>query len=437
MIFSPACAALPIEISMSETDAKTRLATAVPANVRDVCNTLTRAGHQAVAVGGAVRDALLGRAPGDWDIASSARPEEVMVLFRNTIPTGLAHGTVTIVTGRGEHTHVEVTAFRGEDGYSDGRRPDRVQFGVSLVEDLARRDLVVNAIAYDPANDRIIDPFGGQADLERRVLRAVGDAVVRFTEDGLRVMRAVRLAAQLDFALDPTTEAGIAPALPSLTKVSRERVSDELRKLLATALPSRGLAIARRTGIVRNIAPELDAAIAETQTGQWMERIDRAPSQLRLPALFVPLGERDRVIRVMKQLKFSNAEAQLSGALAGAFAAAAARADSLPPTAASIRKQFSILGRDTAHLLLALWEIEEPKPQQFVVGQGVINDPFMVKDLAVAGADLMQAFALSPGPIVGQLLDRLHDYVLEDPTRNTREQLLARAAEAARPTRSP
>src|SRR5262249_21151644 len=144
-------------------------------------------------------------------------------------------------------THVEVTTFRGEGAYSDARRPDHVVFGVPLVEDLARRDLVVNAIAYDPANDAIVDPFGGMADLDRRVLRAVGDPVARFTEDGLRVMRAVRFAAQLEFALDPTTEAGIAPALPSLAKVSRERVSDELRKLLAAPRPSLGLVLAKRT----------------------------------------------------------------------------------------------------------------------------------------------------------------------------------------------
>ncbi len=409
---------------MANGEAQKRLAAAVPPNVRDVCARLTDAGHQAVTVGGAVRDALIGRAPGDWDVASSARPEEVMVLFRNTIPTGIAHGTVTIVTGRGAHTHVEVTTFRGEGAYSDGRRPDRVQFGVSLIEDLARRDLVVNAIAYDPANDRIVDPFGGQADLERRVLRAVGDATLRFTEDGLRVMRAVRLAAQLEFSLDPATEAGIAPALPSLSKVSRERVSDELRKLFGTTRPSLGLAIAKRSGIVQNIAPHLDAAVAEPDVAPWTARIDRAPRPLRLAAFFVPLGVRERIVELAKQLKFSNAETQLAGSLA----AGVPRPDDAMPTAASIRRQFSNLGRDTAQQLLALWAIEEPLPPHFAIGQSVINDPFMIKDLDIAGADLMHALEIAPGPVVGRLLDGLHEYVLENPTRNSREQLLAHAA---------
>ena len=136
---------------MDDTQARTLLAAAVPPNVREVCRTITAAGHEAVTVGGAVRDALLGRTPGDWDVATSARPDDVMKLFRHTIPTGLQHGTVTVVTGKGVHTHVEVTSFRGEGAYSDARRPDHVVFGVPLVEDLARRDLVVNAMAYDVA----------------------------------------------------------------------------------------------------------------------------------------------------------------------------------------------------------------------------------------------------------------------------------------------
>src|SRR5262245_37320269 len=239
-----------------------RLAAAVPPNVRAVCETLARAGHQAVTVGGAVRDALLGRTPGDWDVATSAHPEQVLVLFRHTVPTGLKHGTVTVVTGRGEHTHVEVTTFRGEGAYSDGRRPDTVTFGVPLVEDLARRDLVVNAIAYDPVANAIHDPFGGRDDIAAKRLRAVGNAVDRFSEDALRVMRAVRFAAALEFELDPDTEAGIAPALPALANISKERISDELRKLLATREPSRGLRIAERTGIIALILPDVTAALA-------------------------------------------------------------------------------------------------------------------------------------------------------------------------------
>ena len=299
-------------MTMTEAEVLERLRAAVPANVREVCAQLARNGREAVTVGGAVRDAILGRSPGDWDVATSAHPEAVLALFRHCIPTGLQHGTVTIVTGKGEESHVEVTTFRGEGEYTDARRPDRVEFGVPHERDLARRDLRVNAMAYDPAAGVLIDPFGGRRDLEDRVLRAVGptgdvfvDAVARFTEDGLRVMRAVRFAAQLEFALDPETARGIAEAGPraSLAKVSRERVSDELRKILDTREPSRALGPARATGILKTIAPALDAAIADEAA--WIGAIDRAPVRARLAVMFAPLAgiaerELDAMLRALK-----------------------------------------------------------------------------------------------------------------------------------------
>src|SRR5262245_48190394 len=291
-----------------------RLAAALPANVRAVCETLARAGYQAVAVGGAVRDALIGRPAGDWDVATSARPEEVMALFQHTVPTGLAHGTITVVTGKGKDSHVEVTTFRGEGGYSDARRPDHVTFGVPLVDDLARRDLRVNAIAYDPASRTLIDPYDGRTDIVERRLRAVGptgnvydDAVARFTEDGLRVMRAVRFAAALEFDLDPDTERGIGPALPSLAKVSKERISDELRKILSTRSPSRALAIAERTQILALILPEHATGLAawaaarnippDDQRTHWLARVDAAPPPARLASLLAELCPPDPALR--------------------------------------------------------------------------------------------------------------------------------------------
>jgi len=408
---------------VDELEARKLLAAAVPANVREVCATLSKAGYQAVTVGGAVRDALIHRDPGDWDVASSAHPDDVMKLFRHTIPTGIQHGTVTIVTGKGAHPHVEVTTFRGEGAYTDARRPDHVVFGVPLVEDLARRDLVVNAIAYDPANDLIIDPFGGRADIERKVLRAVGDAVARFTEDGLRVMRAARFAAQLEFTLDPETEAGIGPALPSLAKVSRERVSGELRKLLGAPKPSLGLTVAKRTKILACVLPELDAQLGDVDT--WLARIDRAPVELRLAAMFVPLHDRRRIVDIAKALKFSNADAQLAGTLAAGMP----RTGDPEPTPFSVRKLFSAIGREPATQLLALWSLEQPPPPQAAIGARVIGDPFMVRDLAVAGAEVMTTLQLAPGPTVGRILEVLHTFVLEDPARNTHDQLLKRAQE--------
>lgn len=417
-------------------EALERLARAVPDNVREVCKTLAAAGHQAVTVGGAVRDALLGRDPGDWDVATSAHPDEVMKLFRRTIPTGLQHGTVVVVTGKGEHTHVEVTTFRGEGAYSDARRPDHVVFGVPLVEDLARRDLTVNAIAYDPAKGELIDPFGGREDLAARRLRAVGTPVDRFTEDGLRVMRAVRFAAQLGFDLDPDTEAAIAPALPSLAKVSRERVCVELRKLLETEQPSRGLGPARRTGIIASILPELDARI--TDEAAWLARIDRAARPVRLAAMLVPLQAHDApaqrldrqtvkvVLEILRALKFSNLECELAAQLVGV---AHATCESTW-TAANVRRLLAELDRDKRPRAVELWESEDPPCAQLVeharraLAEG---HPLGVGDLAINGKDLMSELGMKPGPAIGRILAKLLDLVIEDPARNTREELLAEA----------
>jgi tRNA nucleotidyltransferase (CCA-adding enzyme) len=393
-----------------------------------VCRVLAAAGYEAVTVGGAVRDALLGREPGDWDVATSAHPEQVSALFAHTIPTGLAHGTVTVVTGKGAASHVEVTTFRGEGAYSDARRPDAVTFGVPLDEDLARRDLVVNAIAYDPERDAIHDPFGGRADLAARRLRAVGDPVARFTEDGLRVMRAVRFAAQLEFDLDPATEAGIARALPSLAKVSRERVSDELRKILAASKPSRALAPARRTGIVRKILPELDAAIADE--GGWLARVDHAAVGVRLAALLVPLASRDGdphhvdrdvlrdVLGILRALKLSNVECDLAAQLVAV--AHAEREPTWEPVDA--RRLLAELDRDKRSHAVELWlnDALVAEARRILLA----HEPLAVADLAVTGKDVMTALAQPPGPAIGRILALLLERVLEDPGRNTRERLL-------------
>ncbi len=178
------------------------LSAAIPPVVAGICRKLHLAGFQAYAVGGAVRDTLLGRPVGDWDIASDAHPEQVQELFDKVLPTGIEHGTVTILEGRGRNREaVEVTTFRAEGPYVDGRRPTEVAFGVSLREDLARRDFVVNAMAFDPIAETLADPFGGLHDIERRIIRAVGDPNRRFAEDGLRIMRAVRFVATLEFQL--------------------------------------------------------------------------------------------------------------------------------------------------------------------------------------------------------------------------------------------
>jgi len=193
----------------------------VPEEVLAICRRLRGKGYEAHLVGGGVRDMLLGRKPADFDVATDARPEEVRELFGATfaIPTGIKHGTVTVLTSSVEHRHVEVTTFRGEGVYLDGRRPSSVTYVKSLRDDLARRDFTMNAVAYDPIDDRLTDLFDGQGDLGRRLIRAVGDPLERFGEDGLRPMRAVRQAAQLGFSIEPATHAAIPRSLEVVRKV--------------------------------------------------------------------------------------------------------------------------------------------------------------------------------------------------------------------------
>ena len=232
----------------------------VPEDVVFVLRRLRTAGKQAFSAGGAVRDvvrAALGEeagTPQDFDVATDALPEEVQRLFPRTAPTGIAHGTITVLSGT---HHVEVTTFRGEGPYLDGRRPSSVTFLGEIEGDLARRDFTVNAIAWDPLSDDLRDPFGGVGDLEHRRLRAVGDPLARFREDGLRPLRAVRFAATLRLALDRPTEKAIPQALDVFGKVAWERIRDELLKLLGAPQPSRGLVLMRDTGLLGKVLPEL------------------------------------------------------------------------------------------------------------------------------------------------------------------------------------
>jgi tRNA nucleotidyltransferase (CCA-adding enzyme) len=224
-------------------------------------------------VGGALRDELLGRPHGDWDLATDLLPEAVMAAAREgglkALPTGLQHGTVTVLV---EGEPFEITTFRSEGGYTDGRRPDEVRLGVTLEEDLSRRDFTMNALAlpladlgHPEARARIVDPFGGRGDLEAGVIRAVGDPTARFGEDGLRVLRACRFAAQLGFALDPATEAAIRPSLPITAKVAVERVQVELTKLLCGRWASRGLRFLESTGLLDQWLPELRPLVGAPQ----------------------------------------------------------------------------------------------------------------------------------------------------------------------------
>lgn len=204
-----------------------------PEPVSACCDVLRGAGFAAHPVGGCVRDLLLGRVPGDWDVTTSARPEQVQALFSNTIPTGIKHGTVTVVEGG---MTIEVTTFRRESGYADARHPDAIFFDTDLTGDLARRDFTVNAMALDEAG-KVIDPFDGRGDLDRRLIRAVGDPMVRFSEDALRILRGVRFAAQLGFTIEEATAHAMEVCAPRANKVSAERIKVEVEKTLLSPRP--------------------------------------------------------------------------------------------------------------------------------------------------------------------------------------------------------
>ena len=223
----------------------------IPSHVEYIIGKLNQNGYEAFAVGGCVRDTLLGRTPGDWDITTSARPEQVKALFRRTIDTGIQHGTVTVML---ERTGYEVTTYRIDGEYEDGRHPRQVEFTSDLLEDLKRRDFTINAMAYSHETG-IVDAFGGMEDLEKRVIRCVGEPMERFEEDALRILRAIRFSAQLDFSIEEKTREAITRIAPNLAKVSRERVQMELTKLLCSDHPEQ-ICQVYETGISRYVSEE-------------------------------------------------------------------------------------------------------------------------------------------------------------------------------------
>ena len=393
----------------------------IPPALLEVAQILHDAGHEAVVVGGAVRDALIGRAHGDWDLATSATPTEVQGLFRRTIPTGIEHGTITVVHGRGdERVHSEVTTFRGEGRYDDGRHPGEVRFLRELQEDLARRDFTVNAFAWNPITQVFTDCFAGLADLHSGVIRAVGDPGQRFQEDGLRAMRAVRLCAVLEYRLDAATQMAIGGALEILARVSRERVHVELFKLLGSRRPALGLEPMADTGIwAQVLAPmggaDIEAAVSAVE-------LMRPDPVVRLARLLWPLrSERARIEAIVDGLKPSRDERVRVLALTDPANAGLARLRDQ----VAIRQLAATLGRrhlaDATDLVVREWS------QLVTIEEAVRGAPLAVSELAIGGKELVAEGVAAPGPGLGKLLAGLLDWVLELPARNTAPELLARA----------
>jgi tRNA nucleotidyltransferase (CCA-adding enzyme) len=440
--------------------------TAVSRDAVGLCQRLRGAGKRAWIVGGCVRDLLVGRPVSDWDIATDARPPELLRIFPRAIPTGIEHGTVTVVAGG--HPY-EITTLRGDGTYSDGRRPDWVEFVDDITRDLARRDFTINAIAVDPIDGKIIDPFGGAPDLERRLLRAVGDPVARFNEDGLRVLRAARFVATLELTLDPETEAAIAPTLDTFRRVAAERVRDEWIKTMRARRPSVAFDVMRRTGILGVTCPELLEGVGLSQN-RWhaydvwrhgVECMDACAGDpvLRIAALLHDVGkprvrawsdqasdytfyDHDRVGAeiaepIAARLRFSNDERARIVALVrhhlfhyssewtdGAVRRWMRRVgpERLEDLYALNAADALAKGRPCEEDLDALARLKAHVAK--VVAEGAA---LSTRDLKINGRDLMRELSLRPGPVIGQILDALLEAVISDPGVNEPGALLALA----------
>lgn len=406
------------------------LARAVPEQARELCRTLGARGHDAWVVGGCVRDVLMGREASDWDIATTALASEVQRIFRRTIPTGIDHGTVTVMLGREGY---EVTTLRSEGGYSDGRRPDEVTFGASIVEDLGRRDFTVNAIAYDALNDALVDPWHGLDDLDAKLIRAVRDPRERFAEDGLRVLRAARFVASLGFDLDPATEAAIAPNLPTYARVSPERVRDEWVKAFKAEAPSRAFVIMRRTGMLE-VHAKLLAELDEAAFERAMRRLDAAARGdvcARVAALAMDQRDERALDAWLRDLRFSNKERE-GVQLVLRTHEAPRRVKDLPATRRFLRAVSVAEAPWLLDTLEAVAESDEAREDVVALRarcEAVVTagDAIDLKALAITGADVMRLSGRGPGRYVGLVLERLLDEVIEDPQRNTQAALAERA----------
>jgi tRNA nucleotidyltransferase (CCA-adding enzyme) len=417
-------------------------------SVLEIASRLEAAGFEAWCVGGANRDALLGGAPLDWDLATPATPEQVRAIFgrRRTIPVGIEFGTVSVLDEDG--VHHEITTFR-RDVRTDGRHAE-VEFGASLEEDLARRDFTMNAIAHRPKTGELRDPFGGQGDIEQRIVRAVGDAEARLREDRLRALRAIRFASRYEFSIEPATLAAIRSSAPYLTRLSHERVQQELVKTMEQVRrPSHALRLWRDVGALRVLVPalaELDEIALATldqlpraEEGA-MVRPQRTPNRLAALFLDVPAAE---ARRALSALRFSKHETAWVGSIVERWQTVGAEMTATllggTPPQSQVRRWLARVGRMYAgaflRVALARWVAMaregRPTPDAAAVRslhrsmrRSLFRDPIELADLQVTGNDLRRA-GIPAGPIYAKILHALLERVLERPADNTPDVLLA------------
>ena len=393
----------------------------MPRDVEWIIERIRNQGFEAFAVGGCVRDTLLERQPGDWDITTSAKPEEVKGIFGKTVDTGLQHGTVTIIKNRNGY---EVTTYRIDGEYHDGRHPETVEFTSNLKEDLKRRDFTINAMAYSHETG-IVDEFGGMEDLEHKVIRCVGLAHDRFTEDALRILRAIRFAAQLGFEIEEETYKAISDIAPNLKNVSKERIQVELTKLLLSDYPEKMMMV-DATGICPYVTADF-GTVFEKECADSIGKIKTLPKEKSIRwAGFLRHMEPAKVRGILKGLKLDNETIDN-----GRMMVDAAQTE-LAPEKPQIRRFLSRMSRYQFEGCLYLKELDgNPAVEEIRRLWDEIEeagDCISLKMLAVNGGDLMAA-GVEKGKMIGETLAWLLDLVLEQPELNTKEVLLQKLNE--------
>ena len=443
----------------------------LPQILKDFYTHFEKAGFKAYLVGGAVRDIFLHKEASDWDVATNATPQDVIKLFRTVIPTGFEHGTVTVHFKGAE---IEVTTFRTESGYSDGRHPDSVNYAATIEEDLARRDFTINAIAADLADGRIVDPFGGRRDLKKKILRTVGNAHERFMEDGLRPVRCLRFASKLDFSIEKYTFSEISnlQVQEKITSISIERFRDEFEKILCSPKPSVGLKLMEQTGILKLFLPEFSACRGCVQSDErgfhdfdvldhLFYACDGAPASklnVRLAALFHDIGKpsakniidgnitfynhetigAEITQKILMRLKFPNAICEDVCHLIkqhmfnyeSGWSVAAVRRFIIRVGQEHLEDLFDLRLSDMygMHNQKVDFRFSQAVAQLVELKDRIATElekknALSLKALAINGSDLL-AEGFEKGKKLGFVLNELLDCVIEDPSMNTKEQLL-------------
>lgn len=452
----------------------------VPKEAIAVVALLQHEGFEAHLVGGCVRDILMNRTPKDWDVTTNAKPEDIERIFPNTFyendygTVGVVNDDLSAQAGATDPTLkvIEVTPYRIEGKYSDKRHPDSVSFATKLEDDLKRRDFAMNAIAYDPIAGVFTDPHGGAHDIEHKLIRTVGDARERFAEDALRIMRAVRFSADLDFDLDKDTETAIRELGDTLKDIAMERIGDEFTKLMMSPRPRKGIELLYELGLLKHIVPELEEGVNVKQnqahTYQVFEHIVRttqaaadknATLEVRLAALFHDIGKPATKAFNEKNDDWSFHGHDMVGAKIAKHRLRELRygndvvetvtklvrwhmffSDTEQITHSAVRRLISNVGHDNVENILLLRVCDRigtgrPKEQPYrlrkykAMIEEVLRDPVSVAMLAVKGADIMSELGEKPGPRIGWILNALLEVVLDDPAQNTKEILIARAKE--------